>query len=253
MEAKTASLAQWFETTLGQYLLPREQEFFDNALPDLFGFNAVQIGLAAHDFLRSSRIPYRFNVGPDPGFKLQAEFIYLPIANGSVDVVVAPHVLEFSPNPHQVLREVERILVPEGQVILSGFNPWSLWGLRRAFDGVRDEYPWCGNFITLPRLKDWLALLGFEVNAGRVCCYLPPIAREQWLERLRFMDAAGDRWWPIGGGVYFVQAVKKVAGMRVIVPAWRGQQAAKRHLAPVPRRVSDEQQSAAAKQETEPQ
>jgi hypothetical protein len=86
-----------------------------------------------------------------------------------------------------------------------------------------------------------------------VCCYLPPIAREQWLERLRFMDAAGDRWWPIGGGVYFVQAVKKVAGMRVIVPAWRGQQAAKRHLAPVPRRVSDEQQSAAAKQETEPQ
>jgi SAM-dependent methyltransferase len=247
IEGSTPSLANWFETSLGQYLLSREQGFFDQAVADVFGFNALQLGLIEHDFLRASRIPYRFSVSPHPGAKLRAEFIYLPISNGSIDLAVLPHVLEFTANPHQVLREIERVLVPEGQVIIVSFNPWSLWGMRRAFNGTRDEYPWCGRFITLPRLKDWLALLGLEVNAGRVGCYLPPINREVWLQRLRFMDMVGDRWWPFGGGVYFLQAVKRVAGMRVIVPAWRDRPAPKKHLAPAPRKVSDRDDGAVQK------
>jgi SAM-dependent methyltransferase len=239
MQGSTLSLADWFETALGRYLLSREQDFLDHAIADVFGFNALQLGLPQHDLLRASRIPFRFTVGPESEAKLRAEHIYLPICNGSIDLAMLPHVLEFSPNPHQVLREIERVLVPEGQLIIVGFNPWSLWGLRRAFDGTREEYPWCGRFINLPRLKDWLALLGFDVSAGRVAGYLPPVSREVWLQRLAFMDAVGDRWWPFGGGIYFLQAVKRVASMRVIVPAWRDQAAAKKHLAPVARRVRE--------------
>jgi hypothetical protein len=109
--------------------------------------------------------------------------------------------------------------------------------LMRAQSG---EYPWCGQFIGLPRIKDWLALLGFEVAAGRMTAYAPPCRREQWLHRLRFMEYAGDRWWPFAGGVYFLHAVKRVSGVRLITPKWRMAPAKKKVLAPVPQRIADQ-------------
>ena len=143
----------------------------------------------------------------------------LPFECGCLDLVMLPHVLEFNAHPHQILREVERVLRPEGNVIISGFNPRSLWGARRAL-GSRTDYPWCGNFIALPRLKDWLALLGFEVVAGRFACYAPPLANPKWLDRFNFMEPAGDRWWAVCGGVYYLHAIKRVPGMRLIKPKW---------------------------------
>jgi SAM-dependent methyltransferase len=130
-------------------------------------------------------------------------------------------VLEFGDDPHQILREVVRVLVPEGQVIIAGFNPWSLLGLKRMWPSARRHTPWNGHFINLPRLKDWLSLLSFDIVSGRMHGYLPPFSQEPWLRRFSFMDAAGDRWWPFAGGVYFLQAVKRVRGMRVITPSWR--------------------------------
>ena len=145
----------------------------------------------------------------------------------------SPHVLEFSENPHQVLREVERVLRPEGSLIISGFNPRSLWGFKksvgrmkkslgglRRVQGSNQDYPWNGNFIALPRIKDWLALLSFEVAGGRFAAYAPPFQQTKWLERFAFMEAVGDRWWAVSGGVYFVHAIKRVHGMRLIKPQW---------------------------------
>ena len=222
MQNPPRSLLEWFESPLGEYLLEREFAYLDGVVADLFGFNAIQIGLPEHDFLRASRIPLRCRVGPGGPVQLQCDPENLPIAANSVDVCLLPHVLEFAAHPHQILREVQRVLMPEGHLIVTGFNPWSLWGLHRALKRGRDHYPWCGRFITLPRLKDWLALLGFEVAGGRMSCYAPPFGGEQWLNRCRFMEAAGDRWWPIAGGVYFLDAVKRVPGMRVITPKWNG-------------------------------
>ena len=73
-------------------------------------------------------------------------------------------------------------------------------------------------------MKDWLTLLGFDVVGGRLDCYVPPFAREKWLTRFGFFERAGDRWWPIAGGVYFLRATKHVHGMRVITPAWQRRQ-----------------------------
>ncbi len=109
--------------------------------------------------------------------------------------------------------------MPEGQVIIAGFNPRSLWGVWRKL-GKPKGYPWNGNFITLPRMKDWLALLGFEVVAGRFACYAPPLNNPRWMGRFHFMEPAGDRWWAVCGGVYFLQAIKRVHGMRLIKPKW---------------------------------
>jgi hypothetical protein len=118
---------------------------------------------------------------------------------------------------------------------VSGFNPRSLWGARRLLTRQRRDYPWCGNFISLPRLKDWLALLDLEVTGGALGCYVPPFRQDKWLQRAQFMEAAGDRWWPISGGVYFLRAVKRVHGMRVIKPSWNARAEA---LASVARRLN---------------
>lgn len=226
------SADEWFETPLGQYLLQREQAYFDQVVADIFGFNALQLGLTKCDLLRASRIPFRFRAAVSGRAELHADSAQLPLASQAIDLLLLPHVLEFSANPHQILREVERVMMPEGQVVISGFNPFSLWGLRRMLPRSREEYPWNGNFISLPRIKDWLALLGFEVIAGRLCCYEPPFRRERLLRRFQCMEAVGDRWWALAGGVYFVLAKKRVPGMRLIMPSWSEAAATQKMLAP---------------------
>lgn len=236
----------WLATPLGAYLLQREQEYFDRVVADIFGYNAFQLGLTAHDLLRASRIPLRCGIDVMGPVQVRADFRDLPIAGNSVDLVVLPHVLEFSADPHQILREVERVLMPEGQLVISCFNPWSLWGLRRMFS-AGTQYPWRGRFINLPRLKDWLSLLGFEIAAGQMRCYAPPCAQQKWLARFGFMEAAGDRWWPMAGGVYFLQAVKRVRGMRLITPKWSDRLAPNKNLAVVPKKVRQPDDAVAAR------
>ena len=209
---------EWLTTPLGAYLQQQEQALFDSAVSDVFGFNAVQIGMATMDLLRSSRIPFSFKAGNGQGDAL-CDSRYLPFLSNSIDLLLLPHALEFSHDPHQTLREAERVLVPEGHIMLAGFNPISAWGLKRALT-KDDGYPWNGSFLRLPRIKDWLALLGFEMVAGRMACYAPPFANPAWRRRFEFMDKSGDRWWPMMGGIYFIVAKKRVLGMRVIRPNW---------------------------------
>ena len=244
---KARDASKWLATPLGQYLLAREQEYFDKTVADIFGYNAVQLGLPGIDLLRASRITFRLTADVSAPAGLKTDFRALPIASNSIDLVVLPHVLDFSQNPHQVLREVARVLLPEAQVVISCFNPWSLWGVRRAF-GRKSRYPWNGRFINLPRLKDWLTLLGLEITGGQMCCYSPPCVTERWLARFAFMDAAGDRWWPIAGGVYFLQAVKRVRGMRLIMPKWTDRLAPEKALAPAPKKVRQPEEAVTARE-----
>jgi SAM-dependent methyltransferase len=219
---KPASLHDWFCTPLGAYVLGREQAWLDQTTPDIFGYHALQLGLPQVDLLRESRIVNRMRVAPGSGANLAARFAELPIATQSVDLTVLPHVLEFAADPHEILREIDRVMIPEGRLIIIGFNPWSLFGMRRAL-GRADAVPWNGRFVSLVRIKDWLSLLGFDVADGHLACYAPPVRSEKWLKRWGFLDATGDRWWGVGGGVYMLEAVKRVRGMRIITPAWSQQ------------------------------
>lgn len=226
--------ADWLETPQGRYVLAWEQERHDQIVADIFGFNAVQIGWPGLEYLRANRMPYRFFCDDrDAGIQVRADLHHLPFSSSSVDLVVLPHVLEFDASPHQILREVERVLVPEGSVIVTGFNPFSLWGARRRLARRDPSPPWGGRYISLTRLKDWFALLGLETHAGAFGCYAPAVTQEKWLKRFRFLDAAGDRWWPIGGAVYVIQAIKRQQGMRLITPIWRDRKARAKALMPV--------------------
>jgi len=230
------SLSEWMVMPQGEYVQTREQLYFDRTVSDIFGYNALQLGLPEHDFLQGNRMPLRFKAGNQAGNAVRLICTELPFDSDSLDLVILPHVLEFSENPHQVLREVSRVLRPEGNLIISGFNPRSLWGLHRIL-GRRHGYPWQGNFIALPRLKDWLALLGFEVAGGSFAVYAPPFHTSQWLERFAFMERAGERWWAARGGVYFLHAIKRVHGMRLIKPNWNKGLVSK--LLPVAPRVNN--------------
>ena len=231
----------WLVSPLGRYVLDWESGQIDAAVADIFGFNALQIGLAQHDFLRANRMALRARVGqkgsasPDP-LAVHCLPTALPFAGQSVDLIVLPHVLEFTDDPHQVLREVERVLIAEGRLIICGFNPLSLWGLRRQARRPA-HFPWTGRYLSLPRLKDWLSLLGFEIEHTQFGCYAPPFEEQKWLRRWEFTEQAGRRWWKFSGAVYMLRAVKRVPGMRLITPSWQKKPLRNKALQPIVRTI----------------
>jgi len=231
-----SSLVEWCGSPQGRYVLEWESAQFGRAVEDVFGFRAAQLGLPHLDMLRSNRIPFRFALALEPGAAVAADPFQLPLASESLDLLVLPHTLEFHADPHQVLREAARVLRPEGQIVISGFNSLSLWRVRQMFAGRDAGAPWNARFISLLKLRDWLRLLGFELNGGRFGCYAPPFRSAEWLSRVRFIEHAGARWWPIAGGVYVVRAVKRVQGVMLITPAWRRERARRRGLAVLPQR-----------------
>ena len=219
MNAAFDHFATWLTTPLGRYLAASELAWFERSAVDIFGYKALQLELPQIDCLRSNRMPWRLQAGEAAGTQLKCCAHQLPFAEQSLDLIVLPHVLDFSPDPHAVLRECERVLRPEGRLLISGFNPWSLWGLRRLKPS--QDMPWQGHFVALQRLKDWLNVLDLQANDGEFLCYRPPTQRAGWLEKSRFLEQAGDRLWPAGGGVYCLEVVKRVRGMNIIEPQWR--------------------------------
>jgi len=220
-------LSSWFDRPLGSYLRGREQAVLERILPNLFGYHLLQIGmLGKSDLLASTRISHRIKAQLDdegelqPGANMLCSQDYIPIAPDSVDVVVLPHVLEYSHNPHKLLREAERILIGEGHLIITGFNPWSICGLWRALLAWRDEPPWSGHFFSYRRLKDWFSLLDFEVVKIERFFYLPPFASMKVIQKLDFMEKLGSYCWPIFGGVYVIVAKKQVIPLTPVKLIW---------------------------------
>lgn len=234
-EAPIIGLAPWLETPPGQYLLAWEQAQLDQAVADLFGFHALQMGLPHLEALRANRMPNRWlacgafgaeDIEAAAAHALCCEPECLPFPDQSLDLVVLPHTLERAADPHRSLAEVERVLRPEGRVVIVGLNPVSLWGLRQRggrlarWAGLWRQQPcylpageeWIGYW----RLRDWLRLLNFELEVGRMGCYRPPLLTQRWLDRYAWMERVGAHWWPVLGAAYFIVAVKRVRGMRLV-------------------------------------
>lgn len=239
----------WTASPAGRYVLEWEQEQLDRVVSNIFGYHALQLGMPHLDALRENRMPCRGLVldaasaasapytvpsagpaaargallarhAPEGRSAVWCDYLDLPFEAQSVDLIVMPHTLEFTSDPHRLLREAERVLMPEGQLLIVGFNSLSLWGARQSVGKLTGKpfLPARQDLIAFTRLKDWIKLLGFELERGRFGCYRPPLATDQWLGRYAFMEAAGDRWWPIFGAVYMVTAIKRVRGMRLVGP-----------------------------------
>jgi SAM-dependent methyltransferase len=286
-------LPQWLRSPVGQVLLGWEQRHLDHAVADLFGFHALQLGLPQLAALQANRMPHRWlavesareggegvgdvsapivndvtgapapehgeaRIAVVPAPTLRCHFDALPFAAASLDLVILPHALELARDPHLALREVERVLVPEGRAIIVGFNPASMWGVRQRLGRLRRRIaprssselflPHSGEFVGYRRLRDWLRLLSFEVEAGRFGCYVPPVRSRQWLARFAWMERAGEHWWPVFGALYYIVAVKRVRGMR-LVGLIRNDARSKAQAAPAPVAVTQHRSRATAEVE----
>jgi SAM-dependent methyltransferase len=244
-QAPWTSWDAWLGSPPGEYVLKWEQTQFDHIVSDIFGYHALQIGLPQLPALAENRMPLQMILraphdkpNDEPGGKwhtIEGIPEELPFANQSLDLVVLPHVLEFATDPHAVLREVERVLMPEGRVVISGFNPASLWGLRQYCSHLVGQpyLPREGQFIALLRLKDWLKLLNFSVDRGRFGCYRLPLRSESGMEKLGFLEKAGDRWWPVLGSVFMLSAIKRVSTLTLVGKIEKGAAANQAQLSTV--------------------
>ena len=255
MSEQIIGTQNWWNTPLGRYMLAWEQTCYDSAVADIFGFHSLQLGLFPLQGLRCNRMPHRWlaleseaqwlqmqqgmadpagifaealhgdgDAGPTAALWCDAHA--LPFGSDALDLVLLPHTLELSHDPHTVLREVARVLMPEGRVLISGVNPASLWGMHtwsRRFPGWQKLPPMPDDrsLIGYGRLRDWLKLLGLELQSASFGCYRPALRTERWLSRWEWLDSCGPAAWPVLGGVYFVEAVKKVASMHLLSAPWK--------------------------------
>jgi SAM-dependent methyltransferase len=220
-------LEDWFASALGAELAAEEESCLENMLRDTFGYYMLQVGLNAGfaEAVGSSRIRHRILLPPSAccdllGLQITALPEQLPIAADSVDAVFLPHTLDFASDPHQVLREAERVLIPEGRVVVIGFNALSLWGLWRLVPRRRGRVPWCGTFLNPYRVTDWLSLLGFDVEMQEMMMFRPPW-RRTLPRQLSFLGSLGGRYRTVLGGVYAIRAVKRVSTLTPLRPSWK--------------------------------
>jgi len=226
-------LSEWLASPLGQLLVAKEQEIIDDQLRNLFGYHLLQLSVAEHlDLTRASRISHRFALYPRMTSKNSApleilgglaDFNNLPLPPNSIDLVLLHHVLDYSYNPHQVLREASGVLISQGHLIVIGFNPWSLFGIWRWLVRFFSKAPqWRHQSLRLGRVLDWLAVLDFEPIHVQQGFHCPPCHKPGVIKYLQWMDRWGKRLNLSGGGFYLIVARKDSLTMMPLKPQWQG-------------------------------
>jgi len=217
-KTKPKKMDSWWQTDLGQCLLGEELELLQSLANHFYGYYQLQIG-ATKQLLPSNAKPCKQIVLATMA-DVDGEIESLPFKCHSIDTVLSVHGLTFASDPHQVLREAERVLVADGTLVLCCFNPWSLWGLRHLFSW-QDQPPWFGKFIRLAKIKDWLSLLNFEIITVKPAMFRPPISSIKWLNSLSGMERWGKRLWPFFAGVHIIVARKRTIPLTPIRQRWR--------------------------------
>ena len=165
------NLKVWMRSPRGRRLLALEERELRRLLPDVFGRHILQIGNwgRGQRLLSSADVLHRAVLGTLSELDAQSlvEPERLPVMSKCVDAVVLPHTLEFSHSPHNVLRETSRILTDRGRLLILGFNPWSVWGLRQRLGFRNRAFPPGARFYRASRLCEWLEVLDYEVMLVR--------------------------------------------------------------------------------------
>jgi len=222
---RDAALNAWWQSPLGRALLAAESELLVEAFEDVFGWELLQVGAwgGARELLGASRTR-RQSLIAAPAFPQGADIIarpsQLPVIGDCIDAALLPHTLEFAPDPYAILREVDRVLVGSAQLLVLGFRPWSLWGMRARWS--RSGFP-PGMRRVLPEglLREWLVLLGYEVVAAQRYLYMSP-----WSRGLSTGEGAGrvlrpGLTYPLPAGAYLLKARKRVYALTPIRPRLR--------------------------------
>lgn len=232
-------LTHWFQTPPGLVVYKQEKALVDKALNRVFGYFLVQLGCVSNENLvGNSRVATKLIVDEklsdlpsqlEGMHWVQAELDFLPIARDKVDVVFLPHTLETIDDPYYLLRQVDTMLVPEGHIVITGFNPFACIPFRLKHFGASTPFS-KANFHRASRLKEWLEVLGYEVTLvehSSVMCFTNNKKFKVWT---KFIEKIETSLQAIGldfGNVYCLVAKKKVdaptlVGLKWHLPKWRG-------------------------------
>jgi SAM-dependent methyltransferase len=228
----TALRAFW-QMPLGKSLLTAEAQLLGEALEDVFGWEFLQVGAwgEGRELLTGCRTRRKIVVAPG-AFRDSADIIArpsaLPVARDSVDAVLLPHTLEFASDPYAIVREVDRVLSGEGQLVVLGFQPFSLWGIR-ARSSRSGFPPGMRRILSVGRVREWLVLLGYEIVATRSYLHCTPwgngaAAAEQGTDHSPLLR----RTWfnPLPAGAWILKARKRIRALTPIRPRLREKQPA---------------------------
>jgi SAM-dependent methyltransferase len=228
MQDEGSALAKWLTDPLGGALLEQERAAMAEALECVFGVQCLQVGAWGPpglflDLARTQRRALLAAAG-DPVGVIRSDPASLPIQSDSIDALILPHTLEFAGDPHQVLREAERVLTAEGSLVILGFEPLGSWATRHRLAGGGFP-PGLARFLMERRLADWLKLLSFDVDPAIRFLYTLPLPRAQSGRAGRWAERAGRMVWPRLSGAYLLRAKKRVYSMTPLRPQFRARPA----------------------------
>ena len=219
---KLDEIRRWFASPLGEHVLMTESAILDQLLPGFFGYHLAQFSIQGRGLYRTSPIQNKFTIdlekSRDSGIVAAPSSI--PLDGDSVDVVLLHHLLDFSVSPQEILREISRITIPMGHVVITGFNPFSTWGLWKSVATFGGRAPWNGQFIRPGRLMDWLKLLNFKIDRAQYAIYRPPLARLSGKIDNYSQGVSRSLNLPIGS-VYTIVAQKHIGAIKPVKPVWR--------------------------------
>ena len=217
-------MTEWLQTPLGQNLLGIEMSLLENMINRRFGYHLLQLSCADMTVYDDSPIGHKFCIAPSTKVKngsLVAQAEAIPLAAESVDMVVLHHALDYSKDPHQLLREADRVLIAGGHLLIIGFNPFSTWGVRHKLARKFDKSPWKSNLLSNKRLNDWLKLLDFKIEQMHYGLYSLPFNSPDLIRYSSFMSKLAQRLnWPTGG-IYVISAKKQAFPMTPIREPWK--------------------------------
>ena len=216
----------WLARFPGTYVLEAEHRLLSRIYSEQYGKHAILIGVPQqHVLLKSSMISHHVIISPLINTQklvqtIESDFYDLPILPGSIDLVILPHTLDFVDNPHRLLLEACKMVKPEGDIVILGFNPFSLWGLKKYFSKNKN-CPWNGNFIAVSKIIEWLKLADFQIIEENRLIFRPPFSREKFFHKLKFLEWLGRKCFTPFGGIYTLTAKAKVIPLTPIKLLWK--------------------------------
>ncbi len=215
-------IRNWYQTDAGELISQAIEQHVWRITSCIFGYRAIQIGDSFHrrQLLKNCTIPEQITIDRSLDANIISSPAALPICSDSTDLFVLPHTLDFTEKPHEILREVERCLMPEGHMIIIGFNPYSFYGLWRLLLARKKLAPWSANFYSVRRLRDWSSLLGLEEVELHFVAHLPPFKRIQSWKKMQSIARLLQYHLTTIGGIYIFVARKRVARLTPLKRVW---------------------------------